>query len=861
MEVYNAELVVVGSTLKVQASMSGTSVLINANLCSVPSSLALQLKNFSIKTAIPFSKVEERISNREFDSVELVTLGNGRILRLGLVIKYATTEWVCIAPQRSSVFSLPSISRVLRSTSPLYSFGASSNSLGYKRISLDHEPYREHSARSEVLSLCPIIQLPLAVLANSTAFSDSLHFTQYPSNRIVEFWGGDDLGEGTFGSVCEWAASSTGKIKVSKVLKPCSDFEEFWKYVLCETSHLDRPQVQVIGPTRARLIFDFEFSETLDNAVKGRTLSTVGQLSYIRCIARDLHKMHSRGIAHCDLKSPNIVADFQGNCRVIDWGGSSLYEGMSLVNKCTLDFRAPEILKGQSTWLPADIWSLGIVFLDMIKGARGSLIKFGGNGKWQDGKLWDWSKEEARICLHQIAQKVSDQDLGIVEFLSPLFSAPTKVSMGQAFILSSCLHILPGHRSSLNLCAKKRPIDLLHWPFPVSSSLVPLPLAHLPANSDDFEHCVEQQIGLFTLDGLPYNDSLEVPEPQGRSFATQPGREHQLRYVCALLSALKMLTFKHFLISVDLLDRVSTPQCLAHVQPRSHRMLENACVVVSSMVADCNIVSCEEVCKVWQHLLPLKEEDVKYASKRLEQTVLQLLCSLQFKVTRPDSLWEQCSSLLTNFHPILQGLTSWPDGKRSLAEFLKDLPETLAGGTLASSLENGILTGNPEVWFKGIQFSQNTLELPQDWLHSTFRETLVTLELEKPAENSSMVSEDTSLSVGALRVLDYQKSFGICHPFFIPIDTSKLSGISRKDFEVGVEAYVAFCTQRIPHSCVEHLACITCKGAKRLAECSRCQGWVLCADCFCAQEGLCPQCCSTSKQMQAWIVRTGTKVV
>jgi hypothetical protein len=87
------------------------------------------------------------------------------------------------------------------------------------------------------------------------------------------------------------------------------------------------------------------------------------------------------------------------------------------------------------------------------------------------------------------------------------------------------------------------------------------------------------------------------------------------------------------------------------------------------------------------------------------------------------------------------------------------------------------------------------------------------------------------------------------------------AGITRKDFEDGVVAYISFCTTRVPQACVDHLACLTCSTSEKpLLECKRCRGWVMCGDCFSAQEGNCAQCCSTSKQMQAWIVRSGACV-
>jgi hypothetical protein len=282
-------------------------------------------------------------------------------------------------------------------------------------------------------------------------------------------------------------------------------------------------------------------------------------------------------------------------------------------------------------------------------------------------------------------------------------------------------------------------------------------------------------------------------------------------------------------------------------------MLENACVVVASMVADFKNVTCEELCKVWHHLLSLDVDAIKGATKRLKQVVLQLLCTLQFKVTHSDSLWEQCCSPLVNeshFSHVLQGLAHWPDGKRTLSEFLT---------AVLTSAENKETF--PKRWFEDIHFpdgTSNFAELAQDWLYPPFLDTLQKLQYEEPPMTTTTAS---SLTPGAQLVLEYQKTFGICHPFLIPFDASKMAGISRSDFEAGVDAYVSFCTHIIPQKCVDHLACVTCCSDRELQQCTRCQGWVLCVECFSSQEGYCAQCFSSEQQMQSWVVRTGSKLI
>ena len=55
--------------------------------------------------------------------------------------------------------------------------------------------------------------------------------------------------------------------------------------------------------------------------------------------------IHSKGIAHRDLKLENILVDENFNIKINDFGLSASTEGQLMSHKGTLDFWAPEIFE------------------------------------------------------------------------------------------------------------------------------------------------------------------------------------------------------------------------------------------------------------------------------------------------------------------------------------------------------------------------------------------------------------------------------------------------------------------------------------------------------------------------------------
>ena len=90
-------------------------------------------------------------------------------------------------------------------------------------------------------------------------------------------------------------------------------------------------------------------------------------------IANGLNFAHSRGVVHRDLKPANILLDEVGNAYIADFGlakilGSSLEFTNNENIVGTPHYMAPEQIRGSSVTPRSDIYSLGVLFYQMLCG-------------------------------------------------------------------------------------------------------------------------------------------------------------------------------------------------------------------------------------------------------------------------------------------------------------------------------------------------------------------------------------------------------------------------------------------------------------------------------------------------------------
>lgn len=111
----------------------------------------------------------------------------------------------------------------------------------------------------------------------------------------------------------------------------------------------------------------------------GDLFNLVSQRPFSEKLARTVFKqilsavecLHSKGLAHLDLKLENILVDPKEGVKLIDFDAceSVQTDNKSASNKGSLGYRAPEFCKGNfESYLPGDIYSLGVVLFTLVFG-------------------------------------------------------------------------------------------------------------------------------------------------------------------------------------------------------------------------------------------------------------------------------------------------------------------------------------------------------------------------------------------------------------------------------------------------------------------------------------------------------------
>jgi CheY-like chemotaxis protein/RIO-like serine/threonine protein kinase len=143
------------------------------------------------------------------------------------------------------------------------------------------------------------------------------------------------------------------------------------------------------------MVMELIDGQPLSRLVAERSLPTADIISYGIQIADALVHAHARGIVHRDLKSSNVVVRADGLAKVVDFGLSRRFEHQqpdSVTRSLgrhsslgvivgTIQYLAPEVLRGNSADERSDVWSFGVVLYELAAGT----LPFGGETAFSAG--------------------------------------------------------------------------------------------------------------------------------------------------------------------------------------------------------------------------------------------------------------------------------------------------------------------------------------------------------------------------------------------------------------------------------------------------------------------------------------------
>ncbi len=143
---------------------------------------------------------------------------------------------------------------------------------------------------------------------------------------------------------------------------------------------LDHPNlatVHAIGETsegQHYLVTPFYAGGSLKAICAKGDLTLDGAVRFATQLACGLAAAHAQGIVHRDIKPANLLIDEHGTLKIADFGIAKLLGATDLtrtgVSLGTPAYKSPEQARGHEVDHRSDIWSMGVVFFEMLTGRR-----------------------------------------------------------------------------------------------------------------------------------------------------------------------------------------------------------------------------------------------------------------------------------------------------------------------------------------------------------------------------------------------------------------------------------------------------------------------------------------------------------
>ncbi|KZT28924.1 Pkinase-domain-containing protein [Neolentinus lepideus HHB14362 ss-1] len=193
-----------------------------------------------------------------------------------------------------------------------------------------------------------------------------------------------EVGRGTYGSVHKGVHIPTGNVVALKIINldtADDDVADIQREVALLTQLRDAPNITkyygcyLDGP-RVWIVMEYAQGGSVRTLMKSFPDGTLEE-KYIVIIIREvlagLGYLHKAGVIHRDIKAANTLVTAAGKVMICDFGVSALLPTTSSKRNTLVGtpyWMAPEVAQPVPNYdTKADIWSLGIMIYEMIKGS------------------------------------------------------------------------------------------------------------------------------------------------------------------------------------------------------------------------------------------------------------------------------------------------------------------------------------------------------------------------------------------------------------------------------------------------------------------------------------------------------------
>jgi eukaryotic-like serine/threonine-protein kinase len=198
------------------------------------------------------------------------------------------------------------------------------------------------------------------------------------------------LGGGGMGVVYKAIDVRLGTTVALKFLPAHSDNEAKGRFIqeAKAASALDHPNIctiHEIGETETGELFiamAYYEGPSLKQKIGSGPLPVREALAHVADVAEGLRRAHEARIVHRDIKPANVMLGEHGQVKIVDFGLAKM-SGADLTREPramgTIAYMSPEQTFGAGVDRRTDIWSLGVLFYEMLTGHR----PFRGDSPWR----------------------------------------------------------------------------------------------------------------------------------------------------------------------------------------------------------------------------------------------------------------------------------------------------------------------------------------------------------------------------------------------------------------------------------------------------------------------------------------------